>query len=195
MKNWIPKALLGALLAGACHAGVFTQAGDHPNTDVQLPSSQFLNFTLSSAILNREFPQYNYAEQGDLVGYFGFNPAELVIWAPRATKQLDQDPPVGALLQLTDPLLETPQLPDLQSPPFEGQPPSQNPPAQNPPVNPPVIPVVDLGSPPPPPIVITPVTDTTPHSSAVPEPSLGLLVGIGIAVMTAMRSAKLLRRQ
>jgi hypothetical protein len=175
-------------LAACCQAGVFTQMGDHPDSDVQLPGVQFLNFTLSSATLNQEFPQYNYAEQGDLVGYFAYNPAELIIWAPRATGQLDQDPPSGALVQLTGPILsfQTLQIAVIAPP----APPVLQAIVNYSPQN-----LTLPQSPPPPPVLTAPPAGLQAQVSvAVPEPSLNWLVGMAIVLAAAMRSSKLLRR-
>lgn len=103
-------------IASACQAGVFVQMGDHPNSDVQLTTPSYANAPVTLTALNREFPQYNYTEQGDLIGYFSFNPARLVIWVPRISGHLSERPATGELVEFTAQVLDSrPALPLVQS--------------------------------------------------------------------------------
>ena len=95
--------------------GRFVLPGEHPNTDAQLcaptPSDiAFDQVSIDVAVLDGEFPQFNYAVAGDLVGLFNpWNPAAPAIWAPMRIETFDEAPASDMLAGA--PLFAGPRLP------------------------------------------------------------------------------------
>jgi hypothetical protein len=77
------RIALIALLATVTLRGELITRGEHPNYDAQLPSGGVNNTGLSLGDLSSQFPQFDFAFNGGLVGHFAYGrPGQLIIWAP-----------------------------------------------------------------------------------------------------------------
>lgn len=129
--------MLLLVAAAAVHADKWITADMHVNYNVQIPDDYFQNFSIQNAAapnvetpgdgaMSREFPQFNYARSGNLIGFFDmWNPARWVVWAPlrqpmddlqTSGLQMDGIPKVENLILPLTQISPQPHLPGNPSP-------------------------------------------------------------------------------
>jgi hypothetical protein len=94
--RYIKVVVTLVLLATVSLRGELISQGLHPNYDAQLPGGTVNISGLALAELNKQFPQFDFAFNGGLVGHFAYGrPGQLVIWAP-PVQPLDTTPEEAA---------------------------------------------------------------------------------------------------